>query len=98
MNLTEHRGALGGRNLIGVEKQLLRPQREIINRAQQRTIVENSRTNSDHCLTGFEWIVGEREPRPEIVPVTYDAFVLPTQTVTDQQIRNDSPIILREQT
>ena len=81
---------------IGVEKKPLSAEREIVNRPQQCAVVENSGAAANHGLARFEWIVCKRQPRPKVISVAHDAFVFPTQAVTQHEVRSHPPFILRE--
>ena len=94
MNLRQHGTSLRNRNVISVEKQLLRAEREIIDRAQQCAVIKESGADANYSLAGLEGIVSERQARSEVIAIAHDAFVFPTQSITNEQVRNNSPVIL----
>ena len=81
---------------VRVKEKLLRAQREIVNRAQQRAVIKNSRAAANYRLAGLERIVRESNARPEVVPIVHDAFVFITYSIAQHQIRFYPPLVLRK--
>src|SRR6478735_11232824 len=96
MNLTKRCCALGNGNIVSIEKQLLGAKCKVIDRAQQRAVVKDSGAGANHCLAGFERIVSKSEPWTKVVAIRTNAFVFPTQPITDHQVRPPAPFILRK--
>ena len=88
--------ALGGGERVGVELDDLRAERKIVERPEQRTIIEEARAGAHDRPPLSLRVEGEREARSEVVAVAEDAFVLVAQSHGERQVRADSPFVLHE--
>src|SRR5688500_2329684 len=81
-------------NRVGIKKELLPAEREIVDSAHQSAVVKNSRSHSYYSFAGLERIVGGGHSGGEIISISDDCFVLIAQPIADHQIWQQAPLIL----
>ena len=84
--------------IVGIKKQLARAEGEIVDSAQESTIIKDARAKPDYGLAGFEGIVRSRHAWAKVVMVRQDGFFFPAQTEAHHQVWFHTQFIVDEET
>lgn len=71
-------------------------EREVVNRAEQRAVEEDTRARAQDGLACAERIVSDGEAGREVGTVAQDRLALVAQPGAQHEIRPDAPFVLRE--